>query len=93
MPRLIELHGAGRSYAQGDASVHALHGVNLSIDSGEFVAIVGKSGSGKSTLLNILGCLDQLTQGRLSTAIGLISGTVPARRAAQMSPLVALARD
>lgn len=60
---LIELRGATKIYGQGDAAVHALAGVDLRIQEGEFVAIMGPSGSGKSTAMNILGCLDTPTSG------------------------------
>ncbi|MEC9340264.1 MAG: ABC transporter ATP-binding protein [Pseudomonadota bacterium] len=56
--RLIELRGVSRVYGSGQATVHALRGVDLDIASGEFIAVMGASGSGKSTCLNILGCLD-----------------------------------
>jgi putative ABC transport system ATP-binding protein len=62
-PPLIELRGATKVYGAGDAAVHALAGVDLGIDAGEFVAIMGPSGSGKSTAMNILGCLDTPTAG------------------------------
>jgi putative ABC transport system ATP-binding protein len=55
---LIELRGVTKVYGSGSAAVHALRGVDLRIDTGEFVAIMGASGSGKSTCLNIIGCLD-----------------------------------
>ncbi len=60
---LIEIKDMYKTYAMGDASVNALDGVSMSIDYGEFVAIMGHSGSGKSTMLNILGALDQPTSG------------------------------
>ena len=53
---LLELHNISRSFQNGEQQVQVLRDINLSIDSGEFVAIVGQSGSGKSTLMNILGC-------------------------------------
>lgn len=60
---LIELKGVFREYPSGDDMVAVLRNINLTIEPGEMVAIIGTSGSGKSTLMNILGCLDRPTQG------------------------------
>jgi putative ABC transport system ATP-binding protein len=60
---MIELKQVYKSYAQGALAVPVLHNINISIESGEFVAIMGPSGSGKSTIMNIIGCLDRPTQG------------------------------
>src|ERR1051325_10868487 len=60
---LIQLTGVTKTYRTGELAVEVLHGIDLKIYPGEFVAIVGQSGSGKSTLMNILGCLDRPTTG------------------------------
>ncbi len=63
MPPLVELKDVYKIYKMGDSEVHALDGISLTINKGEFVAIIGKSGSGKSTCMNIIGCLDVATHG------------------------------
>ena len=60
---IIEFDRVLRTYGKGHAEVQALAGVDLQVDEGEFVAVMGPSGSGKSTAMNILGCLDVPTRG------------------------------
>ncbi len=67
-PPLLALKGVSKRYALGDSTVHALRGVDLTIERGEFVAVMGTSGSGKSTLMNLLGCLDRPTAGSYALA-------------------------
>lgn len=61
---VIQLAAIDKVYQTGEAAVHAVRGVSLRVQAGEFVAVVGASGSGKSTLMNLIGCLDRPTAGR-----------------------------
>ena len=64
MSEVIRVENLHKTYRMGDVEVPALRGVNLTIERGESVAVMGSSGSGKSTFMNILGCLDRPTQGK-----------------------------
>ena len=61
---VIDLAGVTKTYGEGDTVVHAVAGVDLIVERGDYVAVMGASGSGKSTLMNIIGCLDSPTRGR-----------------------------
>ena len=62
--RVIDLARVRKTYGEGDTAVHAVAGVDLVVERGDYVAVMGASGSGKSTLMNIIGCLDEPTRGR-----------------------------
>jgi len=72
--RLIEIRGLKRYYTMGSEVVRALDGVDLDVEEGEYLAIMGPSGSGKSTLMNLIGCLDTPTAGRYLLAGREVSG-------------------
>jgi putative ABC transport system ATP-binding protein len=79
MPTIVETKGLTRVYKMGASEVHALRGVDLTIEPGEFISVMGRSGSGKSTLLNLIGCLDRPTSGSVILD-GLEVTRLPKRR-------------
>ncbi|RWM80433.1 MAG: ABC transporter ATP-binding protein [Mesorhizobium sp.] len=83
---LITFDKVWKSYGHGEATVHALAGVDLAIRRGEFVAIMGPSGSGKSTAMNIIGCLDTPTAGTYSF-MGIDAGRLDRNRRAMLRNL------
>ena len=64
MSALIQVNEVWKTYQVGEQQVHALRGLSVDIEKGEYTALMGPSGSGKSTLMNMLGCLDTPTSGR-----------------------------
>ena len=74
---LLSLRGVTKVFGEGEAAVHALRGIDLDIDAGEFLAIMGTSGSGKSTAMNILGCLDVPTAGEYRVEGIAVDGLAP----------------
>jgi putative ABC transport system ATP-binding protein len=80
---LIEVRDLWRSFASGAGEVHALRGVDLAIERGELVAVMGSSGSGKSTLLHLLGCLDRPSRGSYRLA-GVDTGSLSADARAEL---------
>jgi len=98
MAKLIELRDVYKIYSEGlESEVRALDGVSLTIDRGEFVAIVGQSGSGKSTMMNVLGCLDVPTYGEYflarADAIGLCERPLSTMAAGHLRWLIPAAVD
>ena len=85
-PALLSFDKVWKTYGEGEARVNALAGVSLSIDRGDFVAIMGPSGSGKSTAMNIIGCLDTPSAGRYSFE-GLDAGRLDRNSRAQLRNL------
>ena len=78
---IVQINGLSKSYKVGESTVHALKGVDMEIEQGTFVSVIGPSGSGKSTLLNIIGCLDQPDKGSVRIAgqnVANLSGTARA---------------
>ncbi len=72
--KIIETHGLEKTYGSNGTAVHALRGIDLSVESGEMLALIGPSGSGKSTLMSILGCLDVPTGGAYTLAGQRVDG-------------------
>lgn len=81
MPSIIKLEKITKIYPMGNLKVHALQGINLEINKGEFIAIIGHSGSGKSTLMHIMGLLDRPSKGNVFLKNNDVSELSPEKRA------------
>lgn len=79
MDNVLAVRGLTRTFKQGDYEVHAVNNVDLEIQKGDFVGIIGASGSGKTTLLNMLGCIDRPTAGEVTVNGQSINGASDAR--------------
>ncbi len=88
MPAMIELEDIHRLFRVGEETVHALDGIDLRIDTGEYVSVMGPSGSGKSTLLNLLGLLDRPSSGRYRLAGEDVTAMNEAQRADARNRLI-----
>ena len=80
---VVELDGVQQVYGSGDTRVHALRGIDLRVDQGEYLAVMGPSGSGKSTMMNLIGCLDAPTSGTYRLD-GVDVGTLEERELAEV---------
>ena len=80
---LVQVERAAKHYWLGKTEVHALRGVSLTVNKGEFLAIAGPSGSGKTTLLNLIGCIEQPTAGRVELD-GMDVGELPSDQLAEL---------
>ncbi|MBS7404884.1 MAG: ABC transporter ATP-binding protein [Oxalobacter sp.] len=85
---IIELRGINKIYGTGENQVRVLKDIDLDIESGDFVAIIGQSGSGKSTLMNILGCLDTASSGNYKIAGENVAGMTPDQLASLRSQYI-----
>lgn len=89
MGSLATIRGLHKTYVMGDETVHALDGVDLDFDRGEYIAILGPSGSGKSTLMHILGFMDTPTKGSIlfeGEEVSDALGIAPTASASSSSP-------
>lgn len=80
---VFEFRNVSKSYKMGDATVYALDGVDVRVETGEFLAILGPSGSGKSTLMHIMGCMDQPSEGEV-VLDGTVVSTIPKGKLAKI---------